>query len=94
MKSGCVELLGTCILSIDPGGDVPNAKSGATKPVIKSPLNYGGFSKSYSLLSRKYHAYTQFCDVLELLLKDTLSMPGCFIRSPSFSSHWPWDLHT
>lgn len=61
VKSGCVELLGTCILSIDPGGDIPNAKPGATKPVIKSPLNYGRFSKSYSLLSRKCHAYTQFC---------------------------------
>ena len=55
MKSGCVELLGTYILSIDLGGD------GATKPMIESPVNYGRFSKSYRLLSRKCHAYTQFC---------------------------------
>lgn len=48
MKSSCVELLGTCILSSDPRRDVPNAKPGATKPGMESPLNYGGFSKSCS----------------------------------------------
>lgn len=45
MKSSCVELLGTCILSIDSEGDVPNAKPGATKPVIESPLNYEDLAK-------------------------------------------------